>query len=220
MEGLFLRFDHLSEEIFKLINNESLVKCRETAPAWNRYLENQKFLQIRIIRTMILPFHDTGYSWERFFRKASTQTVFELHQAIDKFYQKNSNLTYNEGMTPCHVAASTGNLSLFKRIDAWTKIKNQKDSEGFTPLHVAAQHNSFEILNYIMDQIEDKCPLDNDGWTLLHYAAKRGHFEIFVHLMDKFEDINISALDGFTPLHGAAMNGHLKVIEMLGNRKI
>ena len=201
MEVLFLRFTHLGENIFEILSNENLVKCREVARSWNDYLEKQKFLLIRIIKATILPFHDIGKSWQMVFSKAPTTTILEIDHAVQRFYQKDSKLIYNQGMTPSHVAAASGSLSLFKRMERKVQMKNPKDSEGFTPLHIAAQNNNFEVLKYIIDGVEEKCPVDNDGWTPLHSAAKRGHFEMCKYLLDFYNDKNPRANNGFTPLH-------------------
>ena len=50
MEQAFLRFPHLSENIFDLLDNKSLADCKEVSKAWYFYLDVQTFLQPRIIK--------------------------------------------------------------------------------------------------------------------------------------------------------------------------
>ena len=49
MEELNSRFGHISEQIFDQLDNKSLVDCMEVSPNWNHFLQDQKFLNIRII---------------------------------------------------------------------------------------------------------------------------------------------------------------------------
>ena len=48
MEEAFLRFPHLSETIFDLLDNKSLAASKEVSKSWYFYLDSQKFLQARI----------------------------------------------------------------------------------------------------------------------------------------------------------------------------
>ena len=48
MEEVFLRFPHLSETIFDLLDNKSLAKSKKVNKSWYFYLDSQKFLQTRI----------------------------------------------------------------------------------------------------------------------------------------------------------------------------
>ena len=50
MEQAFLRFPHLSENIFDSLDNKSLADCKEVSKSWYFYLDVQKFLQPRIIK--------------------------------------------------------------------------------------------------------------------------------------------------------------------------
>ena len=108
MEDLCLKFPHLSEQIFDSLDNESIVKSREARRSWRLYLnDNEKFIQIRIIKATVGHFHQVGEAWERAFATANAKTIHDLGAAVHLFYQKNNGLTYYEGLTPSHVAAGT-----------------------------------------------------------------------------------------------------------------
>ena len=47
MEEVFLRFPHLSENIFGSLKSEFLAKSKLVCRSWYNYLDDQKFLQIR-----------------------------------------------------------------------------------------------------------------------------------------------------------------------------
>ena len=60
MEEVFLRFPHLSEDIFKVLDNETLANCEEASKVWYSYFDYQNFLQNRrfeIIQETIRKFH-------------------------------------------------------------------------------------------------------------------------------------------------------------------
>ena len=69
MEELNLRFQHISEQIFICLDNESLVNSQEVCRSWNIYLNGQKFLQARIILETVKKTHKVGNSWFEVFKK-------------------------------------------------------------------------------------------------------------------------------------------------------
>ena len=54
MEELNSRFEHISEQIFDRLDNKSLVNCMEVSSNWYHFLEDRKFLNIRIILKIAL----------------------------------------------------------------------------------------------------------------------------------------------------------------------
>lgn len=54
MEELNSRFEHISEQIFDHLDNKSLVNCMEVSSNWCHFLQDRKFLNIRIILKMSL----------------------------------------------------------------------------------------------------------------------------------------------------------------------
>ena len=53
MEQIILRFPHLGQGIFDLLDNNDLEKSREVDRYWNIYIAEQKFYSIRIIKGTI-----------------------------------------------------------------------------------------------------------------------------------------------------------------------
>ena len=85
MEEHFARFPHISEKIFVQLNNQNLAKCRKISKSWCNYLDNQKFMNIRIIKQRIrssdckdnfqLLIDETKKPWTEFFKRASAEAV-------------------------------------------------------------------------------------------------------------------------------------------------
>ena len=59
MEEVFLRFPHLSEDIFNALDNKNLAICKEVSKVWYNYLHDQKFVKerrVKVIQEMIEKF--------------------------------------------------------------------------------------------------------------------------------------------------------------------
>ena len=219
MEELILKFPHLSEEIFDCLDNETMFDCKEVSKIWCDYVSEQKFYHIRMIRLTVEKFHELGKAWENVFRKSTTDTIMKLRLAAEKFYQKQDKLIFSEGLTPIHVAAATGNLSLLETIQERAKEKYPEDIEGCTPLHYAVQNGHMNICKALIENMSNKNPKAEGfvcrGTTPLHSAARCGHFDIFKLIENEIEDRNPKNLDKMTPLHNAAASGHLKMVKYI-----
>ena len=181
MEVFFVRFSSVA--IFNGLDNKSLVKCKEVSEVWCDYINEEKFYLIRIIRSTVAKFHNVGKDWENVFKKGTTNTVNELKCCVEQFYQKKYNLDFYKGLTPIHVAAGTGNLSLLEEIQKKVQENNPEGSEDLTPLHYAAQNGHINICKVLFENLLNENPkgrgiLDKDKKTPLHYAAALGHLDI------------------------------------------
>ena len=156
MEEVFLRFSHLSNEMFISLDNESISKCREVSKVWKKYLDNQRFYEIRKIKAIVGKFHKIGEAWEIVFNTASKATIMDLGRAVTQFYVTGTNLKYYGGLTPLHVSAGTGQLEWLKKLSEKTDDNNPKDCEGKTPFEYAAQNGHFDLCAYFVETLDDK----------------------------------------------------------------
>ena len=228
MEELCVRFSHLSAAIFNGLDNKSLVKCKEVSEVWCDYISEEKFYLIRIIRSTVAKFHDVGKDWKNVFKKGTTNTISELRCSVDQFYQKKCNVDFYKDLTPIHVAAGTGNLSLLEEIQKVAQEKYPEDSEGLAPLHYAAQNGHFNICKALIENMSNKNPKAKGilskkkkgqtplyNITPLHGAAAFGHLGIVNFIMTRIEDKYPQESRGNVPLHYAAYFGHLHVVEFI-----
>ena len=235
MEEIVLRFPHLSDGIFNLLDNESLNKSKKVDRYWNIYIAKQKFYNIRIIKAILercqqdwilKRFQQVGPAWNTLFDNSTTSMITDLLKAVQLFYseQKTSHkmttctifysLNVPKGITPLHIAAYSGNLDLLKKLFE----KNQeylKDGWGCTPLHYAAHNGHLEMCEYIMQTFENGNTGTNSGETSLHEAAYHGHSKTFKILVKNAVDNNPADRAGWTPLHYAALHGHLEIFQFL-----
>ena len=230
MEVFFVRFSHLSVAIFNGLDNKSLVKCKEVSEVWCDYINEEKFYLIRIIRSTVAKFHDVGKDWENVFKKGTTNTINELKCCVEQFYQKKRNVEFYNDLTPIHVAAGTGNLSLLEEIQKVAKENYPEDREGLTPLHYAAQNGHLNVCKALIENMSNKNPkakgILKKKWkgqtplydvTPLHGAAAFGHLDIVKFIMTRIEDKHPQESRGNVPLHYAAYFGHFHVVEFIMN---
>lgn len=231
MEDVFLKFPHLSEEIFKSSGNQNLVKCIEVSRMWCNYLEVQKFVQIRIIESIVMQFNEVEEIWNNAFKDTSTETIIELRLGVQEFYKAFEDKLHNNygvvclnhGLSPIHIAAGVSNINLLKKLQGKTTDKYPKNQEGWTPLHIAAGYGNLKTFKTIFEEVENKNPSADFGLlekncTPLHSIAARGHFKMFKLVIKKIEDINPSTTNGLTPFNLAAYNGHFKICRLMMDR--
>ena len=216
MEEVFLRFPHLSENIFGSLKSEFLAKSKEVCRSWYDYLDDQKFLQIRAdkVKLVIETVEKFGH-------------IAKAHIADYKL----PNITFEiETRKEIINDARNGNFDLVHG-----KIMNNIDSlyqgdQGgcclslcglplyvTQPIFMAAFHGHLEMVIYLVDNLEDKNPKNDDQWycTPLHVAANHGRIDVVRYIMSNVLDINPKDNYKITPLHYATVGGRLDVVKYI-----
>ena len=105
------RFPHLGEQIFKKINNQSLVNCREVNTDWKIFCDNQKLTWIRMIEYS-LPEKPISKQWHRFLTTSQLDIICEIAFYVRRIYEKESRwywLDFSKNRrTPLHFIAMSG----------------------------------------------------------------------------------------------------------------
>ena len=205
MQELFLRFPHLSENIFGQLNSEFLGKSKEVCRSWYDYLDGQKFLKNRADKV-----------------KGVIETI-EKMRAPKVYLQKKHLLIWKKTKKSIIDDARNGNFDLvhakiLKNIDSMY-AKAIWDTLAWAvrhPAFIAVYFRHFEVLKYIVDNLENKNPIsDDDGFSLLHMAAINGQLDTVKYIISKGVDINPKDSCGHTPLHMAADKGKLDVVKYI-----
>ena len=162
MEEIASRFPLLSKAIFNSLENQSITKCRGVSKFWQIHLDQQKYIQIRIIKAKIGAVDDNlGDAWKRIFDLSSTEIIIELGLAVGKFSYKL--YKHIENLTPIHMAASSGNLQLLISILEKSEDKNPEDKDGFKAIHCAACHGHVETLEFLGETYNEINPGSKNG---------------------------------------------------------
>ena len=188
-----------------MLNDQSLVKFKETSRILYHSINNQKagrFLCIRKIQRFLPRGHNSLFTedWKIVFHKISVNIMEIFAFYVQKFYKSNQR---QEFWSPMHIAADSGNLNLCKYIYI--------SEDSWTPVHFAAQSGHLKVYEFLMENEEDKNPRANNGMTPLHLAAKNGHFEIYQLMCEFVNDKNPRMAHHLTPLHLAAKYGHSNI---------
>ena len=103
MEEILLRFPMLGREIFKKIDNKTLVECRQIDETWMEFIDNEKFKWTRVIQKYLnlqdsnikwsntlsvhLPLQPDNLkkSWQKAIRRSNTEEVSKLAHSFYKF---------------------------------------------------------------------------------------------------------------------------------------
>ena len=116
MEDLCKRFPSVAEKIFRMIDNQSLVKTRKTNENIKNFLDNERFYFCRIIKQYKENFLQFEESWKRIVNKSSAAIMKELSLDTQMFFDRKSSLRNPKQWHPLHIAAECGNLNLCIKI--------------------------------------------------------------------------------------------------------
>ena len=200
------RIPHIFEQINELLDNKSLIKCREASRIMCSIIENQKsgkYVTTRMIRSYTNNPEELAEDWRIIFKKLPLKQLKKFGILVTEFY-KHAASRFEENWNPLHIAAERGNIDFCKFI---VKVSATKQY-NFSPLLFSAQAGHLEVCKFLYNKIEDKTHRTSlEQLTAQHLAAKNGHLEIYTFLHEKSNDINPSMQSSITPLHLAAQYG-------------
>ena len=212
MQDMWLRFPHILELINELLDNKSLIKCKEASRIMSSIIEKQKsgkYLTIRMIQSNIKNHEEFAKDWRIIFQKLPMERLKEFGTLVKYFY-KSVPSRFEANWNPMHIAAECGHLEFCKFIAKVIAIKRYT----FSPLLFSAQAGHLEVSKFLYEEIEYK----NQGPHQLsaqHLAAKNGHLEIYKFLHENSNDINPSMQEFITPLHLSSQHGHYNVTKYI-----
>ena len=158
MEEVFLRFPHLGKQIFKILSNKNLTKCKRVGKSWNHFIVNDKFCKHRVFYENLQKNRDKDGNTP-LHKAAIDGDLKECKLIINHIEHKNpSNKFGYPGITPLHYAAKNGHFDVCKLIIERIKEKNPADVHGWTPLHYAASSGFLDIFKLIIEAVEEKNP--------------------------------------------------------------
>ena len=122
MEEVIQRFPNISRQIFKNLDNESLVLCREVCKTWKNCIDREKFYWIRILMKYL------QYSKEKPLRILFCNNNLEIVKNLAEKTIEHCHSEYcSEDITLLHIIVSNGdagNLKLVKKI-LHGKVRNK-----------------------------------------------------------------------------------------------
>ena len=212
-DEISVRFPHLFENIFNMLDNNSLTNGRKVSKAWQIVIDREKITWLRMIQKYGGAMEEFRNHWKKVIEKTTPAKIKRLYKAVEQFFELRSN---DQGQySPLHVAAGNGQFYLSQYIIRRTGNFNPMCRDGFTALHNAAEWGQLAVCELIVENSADKNPRNQNGYTPLHYAAITGEFEVCRLILNNVDAKNPATNDGLTPLHCAAIGGHLEVLRLL-----
>ena len=221
---ILTRLPHIGEQIFESLDNLSLMRCKKISRSCYDFINEQKFLSIRIIKKFVKEsnreYTECPKHWQKLFRRSNTEQVIELANKIQK-YSEYSLSHVGKGLTPLHLVTmfyQIINLETIENILKVETVKNPKDTEGNTPLHHAARKGNFEVFLLIKEKVDDINPKNEHGNTPLHRAALSDDDsakKIVELIQTNVIEKNPENILGITPLHNAALSGRLDIFQFI-----
>ena len=194
MRDLILKIPYLAEQIFQLLDNESLAKSREVERLWQNFIDERNYPWLRIVN--IPTILQDGNTYIHLAAQCGQTDMFEI--ILDK--EENENAKNHSGKTPFFVACSKGHLKialmLMRKTNELHIDLKAKDDLGWTPFHK-----------------------DYDGRTAFHRACSNGHLDIAEMIIKTSTwlniDLNIRDNDERTAFHLACFSGHSEIAEVI-----
>ena len=85
MESIFSKIPDLGEKIFKELDNQSLVKCKEVQRSWYNFINEEKVIWFRIIQNYIKNDNEFLQAWRKVLTKAPVEFVSQVALATQQF---------------------------------------------------------------------------------------------------------------------------------------
>ena len=218
-------FQHIAEDIFKILSKKSLVDCRMVNKSWKTILNRPMFWLKRLKSETTL---ENFKSWEILVHDIEAD---KIEEDFGNLMIKMSNLKI---MSPLEIvvklAEKKGNFLnlisfILEHVDPESNIDVDIDSwcsyavgsyDHLAPIHLAAFYGLYETtqkLAYFWYGSPIIATIE--GHTPIHCAARSGYLDIVKFLAPFTNNPNIPNKEGHTPIHNAAIYGHLETVEFL-----
>jgi hypothetical protein len=226
MEEVLLRFPHIGKKIFEELDNGSLMKCREVNESWRGFIDGEKTLPFRIIKSLT---NVPDSYLKKNFGKVDLDSVTELVKNIQHVYSE------------VHNVQQTFSVRSEPKMDRVFYIEREKDGKKLhtvreaiigelfltptcnsKPVPIELDENLLAnlnigklFLNYKGGVSEsDPINLPNGfGETALHFAAKNGYLNVCKLIAENVQEKNPKDFSGVTPLEMAEERDRSSVVE-------
>jgi hypothetical protein len=230
----FTRFPEIGKQIFELLDNESLQKCRESSRHWNEFLDLYKMPWVNVIQKVAKYSNkDCSLSpkkWEKMFRKTEVEDVKHFAITLQKEKLKSNQADLFKKKSLLHLAAmfKTVPLIVFKNLYKAEENRSPLDLHGDTPLHVAARNGNFDVFKWLFTRPDQDGNAFNFRMnTPLHLAAASGHLKICKFMVEEMKrgpknPLNWPLFRNFddeTPLTLAKKNEHKAIVKLFYGEK-
>ena len=228
MDVIQIRFPTLAVEILNNLDDQSLMKYKESNRDNWKFLGQERFYWIRILKKFNDYFETSRETWRKAISKTSAGIVKKLAIAVFTFFKTESDnfieLHFSlkgdhSPFIPVLIAAYDGDLNFFQQMNEKSSDLKQPPSET-KPIQFAAYRGNMAICKLLINECDNNHVYDKSRETTLLYSALGGHLEVYQLFYDsaKVKNPKLEGI-GNTPLHFAAAKGHLEVCKFIIGRE-
>lgn len=121
-----------------------------------------------------------------------------------------------DGRTPLHLAASSGNVEITRMLLTAQANMNALDGLNRTPLHAAVTWKAQDVITELLNHGADPQLVDIDLMSPMSYAARMADLDLLHFMIKSGMDVNDGVKYRFMPpLHVAVHEGKWKVVRFL-----
>ena len=230
-------FQHISENIFRLLDKKSLTDCRLVNSLWKSLVDRQTFW-LRKLNTEN-PKSDVRRSWDNLIQELDEDDQLEMESVLIlliKIFEIKQNrplkVAFNLGESKKYPdlikfilehenASSKTNLDTIPvKYGSWIM-----SFKAASPIHLASLFGFKDVVKKLLTK---KNPdeegftdisnyLDGSQNTPIHYAALNGHLKTLKYLVSMTNTPIFLNSNRETPIHFAAIRGHLDTLKYLVN---
>ena len=189
IEEAVLRFPHLGEQIFEILDDQSLLKCQKVSRQWKVFITEMKALPIELLQKCTL------------IPKARLKKSLQKHDI--KIVQKLANCAINEhkSMSTHNVPTRAGQAKLVYHMI----FKKYLDNMQYFLIELILQNVTDINLTERANQAND----------LLFLAISNGHFSICKFITENLKDFQKNNPWGQTLIASAYYHGHQDIFRLL-----
>ena len=174
MEGIFSKIPDLGEKIFKEIDAQSLVTCKEVQRSWCNFINGEKVIWFRMIQKCIGNDNKFITVWRKVLTKAPVDFVIKV-ALTTRQCEANNEIQFP--ISPIHLATRVGSVDLYKQMMVKLVDMNPKNIFGNNhPIFLAAAGGQFDIYKHMFWELGGKNP------TMQNVM---GSFVVFIQLVQK-----------------------------------
>lgn len=219
MERFFLRFPTVTQKIFSVLDNQSLVTSKIVDKCWYNYINDSIDHSHRLIVSIIKERKLLRKIWFKVVKKTNKNTRKELAIAFIQFSLKNDNEKFVEWNIPkvCYpfnVAVASGKMDLCDHVIdklGLNKILHSDECTTDSPLLLEFIRSEKYRLPLLMAAYKGHTEIFKMLYH--HIAAKMGHAyvtKLCIETVTNFKNIS-----GVTPIFEAAKYGSLEIYKIM-----
>ena len=223
MEEILVRFHQIGKKIFEELDNQSLTKCREVNKSWRGFIDGEKTVPFRIIKSLTnVPDNYLKKNFGKVDLASVTELVKNIQHAYSEVHHEQQNIRYNHFDKELFIIERK-NYARILTFNTGVVSKTIKKSDNKImrgPIekdeNLLAKLNTGKLFLNPMGYVSKSHPtnLSNGcGETVLHFAAKNGHLNVCKLIVENIQEKNPQSFWEATPLQMAERNDQYSVVE-------